>query len=162
MIDRLPHCCVLVPLFKTGLEDQSKRRLRDAIMRRLPQIRTMHLKLEIIEDSSRWDNLLLSLPSPHLVQSWTWGEVKARFGWQPRRLHCQSGVGVTVAAGQLLTRVGRLSGGLKVAYCPKGQILNWGEDALQAAVLSALIEAAQLAAVRRIAQTLEKPESHNQ
>ena len=32
-----------------------------------------------------WDRLLLEQPEGNLLQSWTWGELQARFGWQPRR-----------------------------------------------------------------------------
>ena len=103
----------------------------------------MDLKLDTVEDGTRWDDLLLSLPDPHLLQSWTWGELKSRFGWQTRRLYWQDGAGAPVAAAQLLTRVGRLSGGLKVAYCPKGPVLDWEDDVLRTKVLGALIEAAR-------------------
>ncbi|MCI0876957.1 MAG: FemA-like protein, partial [Chloroflexi bacterium] len=76
----------------------------------------MILKPETVEDGARWDDLLLSLPAPHLLQSWTWGELKRRFGWRASRLSWRDAAGTPVAAGQLLTRTGKLSGGLKVAY----------------------------------------------
>ena len=103
----------------------------------------MELKLEIINDGARWDDLLLSLPAPHLLQSWVWGELKSRFGWQAKRMLWRDVDGTAVAAAQLLTRVSRLSSGLKVAYCPKGPVLDWEDGELRAAILSALIEAAR-------------------
>ena len=103
----------------------------------------MDLKLDIIEDGARWDELLLSLPDPHLLQSWAWGELKSRFGWRARRLSWRDGSGSAVAAGQLLTRASQLSGGLKVAYLPKGPVLDWGDKDLRPAVMTALIYAAR-------------------
>ncbi|MCH8338357.1 MAG: peptidoglycan bridge formation glycyltransferase FemA/FemB family protein [Chloroflexi bacterium] len=103
----------------------------------------MILKPETVEDGAHWDDLLLSLPAPHLLQSWTWGELKRRFGWRASRLAWRDPAGTPVAAGQLLTRTGKLSGGLKVAYCPKGPILDWGNEDLRSAVLTALVDAAR-------------------
>ncbi len=103
----------------------------------------MNLKLDIVEDGARWDELLLSLLDPHLLQSWTWGELKSRFGWRARRFSWRDGTGSAVAAGQLLTRAGQWSGGLKVAYCPKGPVLDWGDEDLRSAVLAGLVDAAR-------------------
>ena len=33
-----------------------------------------------------WNTLLTTLPSPHLLQTWEWGQLKARYGWQPFHL----------------------------------------------------------------------------
>ena len=103
----------------------------------------MDLKLDTVDDGTLWDELLLSLPAPHLLQTWTWGELKSRFGWQARRLLWQDGAGSVVAAGQLLTRASQLGGSFKVAYCPKGPVLNWESDDLRATILAALIKAAR-------------------
>lgn len=103
----------------------------------------MNLKLDTVEDSARWDDLLLSLPAPHLLQSWTWGELKARFGWTAKRLAWLDDEGSAMAAGQLLTRSSQFSGGLKIAYCPKGPVLDWRNEELRSAVLAALVEIAR-------------------
>ncbi len=104
---------------------------------------TMDLKLDIVKDGARWDELLLSLPAPHLLQSWTWGELKSRFGWSAKRLVWRDNGGPAMAAGQLLTRASQLGAGLKVAYCPKGPVLVWGDEDLRSAVMAALIDAAR-------------------
>jgi hypothetical protein len=57
----------------------------------------MDLKSEIIEDGALWDDNLLSLPDPHLLQSWAWGELKGKFGWGAKRLTWQAGKGSVVA-----------------------------------------------------------------
>ena len=38
-----------------------------------------------------WDRLLLEQPEGNLLQSWTWGELQARFGWRIERLLVQDG-----------------------------------------------------------------------
>ena len=30
-----------------------------------------------------WNEIIAGLPDPHLLQTWEWGQVKARYGWQP-------------------------------------------------------------------------------
>ena len=103
----------------------------------------MNLNLQTIEDGAQWDDLLLSLPAPHLLQSWAWGDLKAGFGWSAKRLTWADDGGSDVAAAQLLTRSGQFSGGLTVAYCPKGPVLHWGDENLRRAVLVALVNEAR-------------------
>jgi len=94
----------------------------------------------VIESQPDWDRWLLALPNPHLLQSWTWGELKSRFGWTARRLVWAEPGGAVRAAAQLLFRTER---GLTLAYCPKGPAVDWSQPALRARVLSDLIEQAR-------------------
>ena len=94
----------------------------------------------VIESQPDWDRWLLALPNPHLLQSWTWGELKSRFGWTARRLAWVDPGGAVRAAAQLLFRTER---GLTLAYCPKGPAVDWSQPALRARVLSDLIEQAR-------------------
>ena len=85
-----------------------------------------------------WDEFVARSQSGHLLQSWTWGEFKARFGWRAQRIAIveQSRV---VAAAQVLFRA--LPGGLwTVAYVPKGPLLDLDTPSgtRTAALLSAL------------------------
>ena len=32
-------------------------------------------------NKEHWNDMITSLPNPHLLQSWEWGEVKQQFGW---------------------------------------------------------------------------------
>lgn len=81
----------------------------------------------------RWDRWIAAHPTGHLLQSWQWGEFKARFGWQPVRVALERG-GEIVAAAQILLR--RLPLG-KMAYIPKGPVLD-REDIQTSAALQAL------------------------
>ncbi len=101
-----------------------------------PSIASVELNFSAIEDPAGWDGLLHSLPAPHLLQSWTWGELKARFGWTARRLAWAEPAGAVRAAAQLLFRTER---GLTLAYCPKGPVVDWSQAALRGRVLSDLI-----------------------
>lgn len=74
-----------------------------------------------IKDSLTWDRALLTLPNPHVLQSWAWGELKSRYGWQATRLLFQEG-GRTVAAASVLRRqVSRLP--VVACYVPKDRSL---------------------------------------
>jgi lipid II:glycine glycyltransferase (peptidoglycan interpeptide bridge formation enzyme) len=94
------------------------------------------LSLSAIDDSAEWDGLLHSFSAPHLLQSWTWGELKSRFGWTARRLAWAEPDGAVRAAAQLLFRTER---GLTLAYCPKGPVVDWAQAELRDRLLSDLI-----------------------
>ncbi|RPI48411.1 MAG: peptidoglycan bridge formation glycyltransferase FemA/FemB family protein [Chloroflexi bacterium] len=77
-----------------------------------------------------WDRLVAAVGG-HLLQTWPWGELKARFGWQVER----------VAAGPALAQVlfRRLPAGLgSIAYVPRGPAGDLDDPAalsdLQAAI----------------------------
>jgi lipid II:glycine glycyltransferase (peptidoglycan interpeptide bridge formation enzyme) len=79
-----------------------------------------------------------------VLQSWEWGELKARGGWEPIRLALHE-KGTIRAAAQVLIRtlpygVGRL------AYAPRGPVLDYDDDGLLRHILDAL---RALAAERR-------------
>ena len=88
-----------------------------------------------VTDRQAWDAALLSLPQPHVLQSWAWGETKAQTGWRARRLLWQAGSSSRSLPRPLLIR--RLNRRLPVAvaYVPKGPILDWSDAALVEAVL---------------------------
>ena len=85
-----------------------------------------------------WDEGVKRLPTGHLLQSWTWGEFKARFGWQPLRIAAIEGNSI-LAAAQVLFRPLPASR-LTTAYIPKGPLVHRCRSlaAPTAALLSAL------------------------
>jgi len=101
--------------------------------RNLPLSRSP-LSHSVVADAAAWDAALLSLPSPHILQSWAWSELKAQTGWRAKRLVWQSAVPYAVAS--LLVR--RLDRRLPVAvaYIPKGPILDWSNASLVKSVLA--------------------------
>ena len=97
-------------------------------------------------DSISWNHLIGSLPSPHLLQSWEWSQVKAKYGWQPLPFvwHAATG-GQPVAAAMVLKRLIPVSGfarKLCLLYIPKGPIMDWGDVLLRHRVASSSTAAA--------------------
>ena len=79
--------------------------------------------------SGEWESFLQRHPQAHLLQTSTWGELKARHGWRPLRISDGR------AGAQILLR--RLLPGRHVAYVPRGPVGPWS------ALLGDLIEAAR-------------------
>ena len=94
---------------------------------------------------SAWNELISSLPNPHLLQTWQWAEVKAKYGWKsmPFIWHSQlaTPISQSVAAAMVLKRTIPVSGFAKkmcVLYIPKGPLMDWRDAALPARVLDDL------------------------
>lgn len=89
-----------------------------------------------VTDGVAWDSALLSLPNPHILQSWAWGAFKSRHGWNATRLLFQE-QGQTVAAASVLERkLPRLP--VSVLYVPKGPAVDWQDSARVQALLEDL------------------------
>jgi peptidoglycan pentaglycine glycine transferase (the first glycine) len=83
------------------------------------------------DDQPAWDRLLCGIPGAHILQSWAWGELKARFGWRVHRVAAGS------AAGQVLFRPlpGRLG---SIAYVPRGPAADFADETALKALRDAL------------------------
>lgn len=94
------------------------------------------MELRPVQDAAEWDRLLGGLPGAHVLQTWAWGEVKARYGWRPARL-AFSERGRVVAAAQVLRRpVPKTPFG--VMYVPKGPAVDLSDTSRFGQVLGAL------------------------
>jgi peptidoglycan pentaglycine glycine transferase (the first glycine) len=88
------------------------------------------------DDQPAWDERIRAAADGHLLQSWAWGELKARFGWEVQR------VAVGGASAQVLYR--RLPGGLgSLAYVPRGPAADWADGPAVQALLGAVGPEAQ-------------------
>ncbi len=98
---------------------------------------------KIVADRAAWNQALLALPAPHLLQSWEWGAVKAQTGWAAHRLIWtgHAGAAPAAAASLLVRRISRLPWG--VAYAPKGPVLNWSDPAAVELALAGVEAAAR-------------------
>jgi peptidoglycan pentaglycine glycine transferase (the first glycine) len=89
-----------------------------------------------VTEARAWDRALLSLPNPHILQSWDWGEFKSRHGWRATRLLFDEGAGIVAAASVLERKVPRLP--LSILYVSKGPALDWTDITLARRVLEEL------------------------
>lgn len=94
------------------------------------------VQLVPITNASEWNTTLASLPNAHVLQSWQWGELKARYGWTPTRVLFVEGATPRAAAQILRRTVPRTPFG--VLYVPKGPALDYGDISLYEQVVAAL------------------------
>lgn len=102
-------------------------------------------------NSNSWNQLISNLPDPHFLQSYEWGQVKAKYGWVPyyaawtedgKFTVSQStdnwslDTGNFVAASLILKRTAfrRFS----IFYAPKGPLMDWTNEPLRKRVLDDL------------------------
>lgn len=91
--------------------------------------------------SASWNALITSLPLAHLLQTWEWSQVKAKYGWQALPFVWQDAPGKPVAAALVLKRSLPVAGFAKkmcVLYIPKGPLMDWSDAALRLRVLKDL------------------------
>lgn len=90
---------------------------------------------------AEWDTLIARLPGAHLLQTWEWAQVKAKYGWQPMPFVWETQVGdrkSPVAAALVLKRAvptGGFARKMCLLYAPKGPLLDWSDAALRGRVL---------------------------
>ena len=100
-----------------------------------------------------WNDLIQTLPNPHFLQTYEWGQVKAKYGWQPLyAVWTEDGAFRVSAAPQtpaahpqaacLLLKKQILKRGfaarLSILYAPKGPLLDWNDALLRKRVLDDL------------------------
>jgi peptidoglycan pentaglycine glycine transferase (the first glycine) len=110
----------------------------------------------------QWNSAIAGLRGAHLLQTWEWGNVKSKFGWQPifmlwfqendqytlstnhfpSKLKGKSLAAIALAL-QRNIRIGGFSNRMGVIYVPKGPLLDWSDTPLRHRVLKDLKEFAQ-------------------
>lgn len=98
--------------------------------------------MEEVADGPSWNRWIAQLPGAHILQTWQWGQVKARFGWEPLPRVWRDRAGQLSAAALVLSRtipLARFATRLRVMYVPKGPLLrDWGDPGLRGRVLAEL------------------------
>ncbi|HSG44196.1 MAG TPA: peptidoglycan bridge formation glycyltransferase FemA/FemB family protein [Anaerolineales bacterium] len=103
-------------------------------------------------DSNNWNSIISKLPNPHFLQTYEWGQVKAKYGWSPLYavwtddkfsvIDEQSSVPDNCVAAALILKRQIIRNGfaarLSVLYSPKGPLLDWTNESLRTRVLNDL------------------------
>ena len=77
-------------------------------------------------DRETYDRLASAVPTADLLQSYEWGEVKARTGWRPLAFLLLDPSDVPRGASLLLERA--LPLGRSIFYCPRGPALDFNDE----------------------------------
>ncbi|HVB08948.1 MAG TPA: peptidoglycan bridge formation glycyltransferase FemA/FemB family protein [Bacillota bacterium] len=89
-------------------------------------------------ERGRWNAFVGAADSGNLLQSWEWGEIRARQHWQPYRVAVEDRQGNLRAAASALARRAPLLGTL--LYLPGGPVLDYSDGAALDAATRALRE----------------------
>jgi len=95
-------------------------------------------------NASEWNGLIAGLPDPHLLQTWEWSQVKAKYGWEPMPFvwHNKHSEGFKpLAAAMVLKRhipIRGIGARLNILYIPKGPLMDWSNESLRKRVLDDL------------------------
>jgi len=95
------------------------------------------MRLLEVNSAREWNDILLRLPEPHLLQTHEWGQNKIQNDWTPLHYIWEKD-GKIEAAALVLSRQVRLGLRMEVLYCPKGPVLDWQNQTLAASVLDDL------------------------
>jgi len=106
-------------------------------------------------ESNPWNSLISSLPNPHFLQTYEWGQVKAKYGWSPlyavwdangtwevesdpnRFSNFHSPTAASLILKRQILRNG-FAARLSILYSPKGPLLDWANESLRNRVLNDL------------------------
>jgi len=101
---------------------------------------------------SPWNSIISNLPNPHFLQTYEWGQVKAKYGWTPLYavwtkdqfsvFSDQSSVTENCQAAALILKKSVIRRGfaakLSILYAPKGPLMDWENESLRKRVLDDL------------------------
>ncbi len=77
-----------------------------------------------------WNKHIAALPGAHVLQTREWAAIKAPVGWRPTPQTWKDGSGQLRAGAMILERslaFGKLQTPVKVAYVPRGPVMDWSE-----------------------------------
>jgi len=107
-------------------------------------------------DRTFWNSIISQLPNPHFLQTYEWGQVKAKYGWSPLYAVWTSDgkfstyneiVSISMSSDQCLAAALILqrqildkgfARRLSILYSPKGPLLDWTNEPLRNRVLNDL------------------------
>jgi lipid II:glycine glycyltransferase (peptidoglycan interpeptide bridge formation enzyme) len=107
-------------------------------------------------EGNNWNSIISKLPNPHFLQTYEWGKVKAKYGWEPiylvwdnegkvneeRNASNLSSFAFRPSAAALILKRQIIRNGfaarLSILYSPKGPLLDWTSESLRNRVLNDL------------------------
>jgi lipid II:glycine glycyltransferase (peptidoglycan interpeptide bridge formation enzyme) len=95
----------------------------------------MSTSTQAIVNRRLWDAFVADHPAGHLLQTWAWGELKARFGWRVVRLALVEERTILAGAQVLFRPVPPV---FSLAYVPKGPLVDWTNPSQVGALLDGL------------------------
>jgi lipid II:glycine glycyltransferase (peptidoglycan interpeptide bridge formation enzyme) len=106
------------------------------------------LKFEFFSASSvEWNDLIQTLPEPHILQTEEWKQIKKQFGWEPYQYIWSNSNQIFAAALVLKRTISVVPPSIQasVLYVPKGPLLvDWNDVDLRNNVIADLQEIAKL------------------
>jgi lipid II:glycine glycyltransferase (peptidoglycan interpeptide bridge formation enzyme) len=101
----------------------------------------MQAKIITSQDKNTWNDFVANAVSSPVLQSYEWGELKAKFGWQPIRLALEDNGKVVAAISILKREIPYIHHSL--FYAPRGPVVNLFDRELTEALLAAVEEEAE-------------------
>lgn len=103
----------------------------------------MGLKYRLIspEEEKLFDAFIASHPQGHILQTFAWGEVKAKTGWKPLRLVVEEDDRVVAAVSLLKRRLPFIR--KSIFYAPRGPVVDFGNPPLVRFLFQAIKEIAR-------------------
>lgn len=110
----------------------------------------------IPQPSHIWNQIISQLPNPHFLQTYEWGQVKAKYGWEPMYLiwtkekfsvisnqteNWSLNTENCIAACLVLKRTilrNAFAARISILYAPKGPLLDWSNEPLRKRVFDDL------------------------
>lgn len=105
---------------------------------------------------NNWNEIISKLPDPHFLQTFEWGQVKAKYGWIPHyavwtedgkwkvennpsllsTFHSPLVAATLILKRQVISR--GFAARLSILYAPKGPLMDWTDESLRKRVLDDL------------------------
>ena len=98
----------------------------------------MKNRLITYPDRELWNDFVAKSPSSPVLQSFEWGELKARFGWEPLRLAIEDNGKIVAGVSILLRKIPYIKSNL--FYAPRGPVVNFSNRELLEFLLGAIEE----------------------
>lgn len=90
-------------------------------------------------EETAWDAFVAGHPASHPLQLAAWGRLKREFGWEDARLGLSEGGRIVAGAQVLFRRLPRFGFlPVRLAYIPKGPLVDWQDEALVRRLLAEL------------------------